>query len=49
MVLKLLHANDNVLMQFGFVTVIKGGGIEQIDKASNETELRRLILLTNYV
>ena len=46
--LKLLHANDNVLMQFGFETVIKGGGIDQIDKAANDVELREALSAASY-
>lgn len=46
--LKLLHANDNVLMQFGFETVIKGGGIALIDKANNEKEVRNSLKGNTY-
>ncbi len=46
--LHILHANDNVLMQSGFRTVLEGGGIDQIDTAKNDREVRSSLLTTTY-
>jgi DNA-binding NarL/FixJ family response regulator len=46
--LHLLHANDNVLMQRGFEAVIKGGGIDTVDRAANEKEVREALKKESY-
>lgn len=46
--LSILHANENVLMQCGFESLMIGGGIERIDRALSESELNEKILLNSY-
>lgn len=46
--LSILHANDNVLMQNGLKAVLQGGGIDRIENACSENELRKKLVSTSF-
>lgn len=46
--ISILHANDNVLMQSGLASVLRGGGIDRIDAARNYSEAKALLKKQNY-